>query len=149
MGAYCTISRGSIDVQPTLIVELLPIGVRGVLYAAFLAALMSSVDSYTNSAATMFCLDVYAPMKKRPMGDGELVTVAKYASIAIALFSYAAAGVAVDLNGLLLGAKLSYTPADMLEPVPDSSVALYEMMPFELSLFGGIALGSHDRHHWR
>ena len=34
-------------------------GLRGVLYAAFLAALMSSIDSYANSAATIFTRDVY------------------------------------------------------------------------------------------
>jgi SSS family solute:Na+ symporter len=47
------------EVYPRLIRELLPTGLRGLLYAAFLAALMSSVDSYTNSAATIFCRDVY------------------------------------------------------------------------------------------
>jgi solute:Na+ symporter, SSS family len=46
-------------VYPRLIQQLLPIGLRGVLYAAFLAALMSSIDSYANSAATIFTRDIY------------------------------------------------------------------------------------------
>jgi SSS family solute:Na+ symporter len=46
-------------VYPQLIEKLLPVGVRGILYAAFLAALMSSVDSYANSAATIFTRDIY------------------------------------------------------------------------------------------
>lgn len=50
------------EVYPRLIQQLLPVGLRGVLYAAFLAALMSSVDSYANSAATIFTRDIYQPL---------------------------------------------------------------------------------------
>ena len=79
----------SIDqAYPRLISDYLPAYLGGFFLAVLLGAVFSSFNSLLNSAATMFCLDVYAPMKKRPMGDGELVTVAKYASIAIALFSF-------------------------------------------------------------
>lgn len=44
---------------PTLASRLLPIGLRGLFVAAFLAALMSSVDSYLNSAATIFSYDLW------------------------------------------------------------------------------------------
>lgn len=43
---------------PTLVGTLLPAGLRGLFVAAFLAALMSSIDSYLNSAATIVCHDV-------------------------------------------------------------------------------------------
>ena len=66
----------------------MPAYLGGFFLAVLLGAVFSSFNSLLNSAATMFCLDVYAPMRKRALGDGELVTVAKYASIAIALFSF-------------------------------------------------------------
>ena len=44
---------------PRLIGELLPSGLRGLFVAAFLAALMSSIDSYLNSAATIVSHDLY------------------------------------------------------------------------------------------
>ncbi len=47
------------DIYPILIHELLPPGLTGLVFAAFLAALMSSVDSYLNSAATLWTKDIY------------------------------------------------------------------------------------------
>ena len=52
----------------TLIKEIMPTGLLGIFFAAFLAGLMSSVDSFLNSAATVWTTDIY---KKyfRPDGD--------------------------------------------------------------------------------
>ncbi len=47
------------QVYPTLIHNLLPPGLVGLVFAAFLAALLSSVDSYLNSAATLWTKDIY------------------------------------------------------------------------------------------
>jgi len=44
---------------PQLVAGLLPTGLRGIFLAAFLAALMSSVDSYLNSASTLVAHDIY------------------------------------------------------------------------------------------
>lgn len=55
---YPGLERGD-DIYPTLIHDLLPPGLTGLLFAAFLAALMSSVDSYLNSAATLWTKDIY------------------------------------------------------------------------------------------
>lgn len=43
---------------PMLVRDILPAGLRGLMFAAFFAALMSSVDSYLNSCSTMFVSDV-------------------------------------------------------------------------------------------
>ena len=53
---------------PTLIRELLPAGLKGLMFAAFFAALMSSVDSYLHSCVTIFIGDVYRPMHKIASG---------------------------------------------------------------------------------
>jgi len=44
---------------PMLVRDVLPAGLKGLMFAAFFAALMSSVDSYLNSCSTMFVSDVY------------------------------------------------------------------------------------------
>lgn len=48
------------EAVPTLIRDLLPPGLTGLMFAAFFAALMSSVDSYLNSCSTVFISDIYA-----------------------------------------------------------------------------------------
>ncbi|MBN1421903.1 MAG: sodium/solute symporter [Planctomycetes bacterium] len=48
------------EAMPTLLRTLLPSGLRGLVFAAFLAALMSSVDSYLNSAATLWTKEIWA-----------------------------------------------------------------------------------------
>ena len=76
---------------PQLIRDVLPPYLSGFFLAVLLGAVFSSFNSLLNSAATLFCLDVYAPMRKRAMGDSELVRVAKIASVVIALFSFVVA----------------------------------------------------------
>ncbi len=51
------------DAIPTLIRLLLPPGLRGLMFAGFLAALMSSVDSSLNSATALWTQDVFAKVK--------------------------------------------------------------------------------------
>jgi len=70
-------------VYPRLILELLPVGLRGVLYAAFLAALMSSVDSYTNSAATIFTNDIYRRFFARDRSDGHYLRTGRLVSLLV------------------------------------------------------------------
>lgn len=68
-------------------------------------------------------------------------------AVALGFFNYYAVGVAADINGLLLGGKLSYIPSELSRPIPDSSIEQYRLDPFEVSFFAGLALGGHDRHH--
>ena len=79
----------SIDqAYPRLIRDYLPAYLGGFFLAVLLGAVFSSFNSLLNSAATLFCLDVYAPMRKTPPSDTEMVRVAKLASVVIALFSF-------------------------------------------------------------
>ncbi|MBL4572297.1 MAG: solute:sodium symporter family transporter [Gammaproteobacteria bacterium] len=73
---------------PRLIRDVLPVYATGFFLAVLLGAVFSSFNSLLNSAATLFCLDVYAPMKKGEVSDAQLLRVAKIASIVIALFSF-------------------------------------------------------------
>ena len=65
------------DVYPHLIHTFLPSGLTGLVFAAFLAALMSSVDSYLNSAATLWTKDVYQALFRPGMPDRHYMIVGK------------------------------------------------------------------------
>lgn len=62
---------------PMLVSELLPVGFRGMFVAAFLAALMSSIDSYLNSAATIVSNDIYHRFIDRNVTEERLLTVGR------------------------------------------------------------------------
>ena len=82
----------SIDLAyPRLIRDVMPVYATGFFLAVLLGAVFSSFNSLLNSAATLFCLDVYLPMKKNKVSDEHLLKIAKIASVAIALFSFVVA----------------------------------------------------------
>ncbi len=76
---------------PTLIRDVLPPALMGLFLAVLLGAVFSSFNSLVNSAATLFCLDILPAVRKAPMSDAGIVRTAKFASVVIALFSFAAA----------------------------------------------------------
>ena len=65
------------DIYPTLLVHLLPAGLAGVVFAGFLAALMSSVDSYLNSASTLWTIDLYQRHINRKASPEKLFRVGR------------------------------------------------------------------------
>ncbi len=52
-------------VYPTMMFDLLPIGIRGLVFTGFIAAIMSSIDSTLNSASTLVTMDFVAKLKPR------------------------------------------------------------------------------------
>ena len=65
---------------PLLVRELLPVGLRGLVAASLLAALMSSLSSVFNSCSTLFTIDIYKKMdpeasERRLIWVGRLATV--------------------------------------------------------------------------
>jgi SSS family solute:Na+ symporter len=70
------------QVFPTLVTSLLPSGVRGLVVACLMAALMSSLASLFNSAATLFTVDMYE--KLRPgKSEKHLVMVGRIATCVV------------------------------------------------------------------
>lgn len=72
-------------VFPTMVAELLPVGLRGLVVAALLSALMSSLASLFNSSATLFTVDIYE--KLRPgRREKHLVNVGRIATAIVVFF---------------------------------------------------------------
>ena len=66
-------------VFPTLVTSLLPDGMRGLIIACMLAALMSSLASLFNSSASLFTVDIYEKLvpnrsQKHYVGAGRVAT---------------------------------------------------------------------------
>ena len=79
----------SIDLAyPALIRDVLPKYMAGFFLAVLLGAVFSSFNSLINSAATLFCLDIYSPWKNGSVNEVEMIRVAKIASVLIAIFSF-------------------------------------------------------------
>lgn len=76
------------EAYPALIRDVFPIWMMGFFLAVLFGAVFSSFNSLLNSAATMFTLDIYAPMRRAPLTDRQAVRMAMIASVVIALFSF-------------------------------------------------------------
>ena len=59
-----------------LVNEKMPVGLRGLMLAVMLAALMSSLTSIFNSSSTIFTMDIYTRFRKNP-GEKELLLVGR------------------------------------------------------------------------
>jgi SSS family solute:Na+ symporter len=62
---------------PFLIKQLLPMGLRGIMFAALFGAVMSSLDSMLNSAATIFTIDLYKRHWKKDASGKKLVAIGR------------------------------------------------------------------------
>ncbi|XP_041463706.1 sodium/glucose cotransporter 4-like [Lytechinus variegatus] len=67
---------------PRLVVELMPTGLRGLMLATMLAAMISSLTSIFNAASSMFVIDVWYKIRPRST-ELELVIVGKLATIVL------------------------------------------------------------------
>jgi SSS family solute:Na+ symporter len=70
------------QVFPTMVATLLPAGLRGLVVAALLAALMSSLSSLFNSTATLFTVDVYEKLHPKA-SQAMLVRVGRLATLVV------------------------------------------------------------------
>ena len=70
---------------PVLVSNLLPVGLRGLVLAGMLSALMSALASLFNSTATLFTVDIYKRLKPES-SEGHLVTVGRIATGAVIVF---------------------------------------------------------------
>lgn len=86
--------QGSINVAdeayPWLLRNFAPAGIRGLAFAALVAAVVSSLASMLNSTSTIFTLDIYKPLIKPNASEHELVRTGRIAALValvIAIFS--------------------------------------------------------------
>ena len=85
---------------PTMIKSILPPGLIGLMFSAFFAGLMSSVDSLLNSTATLFTKDIYEPFFKKGATDKHYLKVGKISTLVLLIVGVATAPISSRYPGI-------------------------------------------------
>jgi SSS family solute:Na+ symporter len=89
--AYALTQKGDIALElpdhalPTLIGTLLPVGLKGIVVAGLLAALMSSLSSVFNSCSTLITWDIYKKLKPEA-SEKTLLLIGRIATVILVAF---------------------------------------------------------------
>ncbi|XP_063303585.1 sodium/myo-inositol cotransporter [Pelobates fuscus] len=83
---------------PRLVMKVLPVGLRGLMMAVMIAALMSDLDSIFNSASTIFTLDIYKFMRKTATSR-ELMLVGRVFVAFMVVISIAWVPIIIEMQG--------------------------------------------------
>ncbi|XP_033106014.1 sodium/glucose cotransporter 4-like isoform X1 [Anneissia japonica] len=85
--AICGVPAGCSNIAyPKLVLELMPTGLKGLMMAAMLAALMSSLTSIFNSASTVFTIDIWLMIRKKA-SEAELMIVGRVCTVGLVFVS--------------------------------------------------------------
>ncbi|OZC57049.1 sodium:solute symporter [Rhodococcus sp. RS1C4] len=68
---------------PTVVTNLMPVGLLGLLVAALLAVVMSTASSYINSSAVVFTDDLYRPLAKQSTSQRKRLKIERVLSVAV------------------------------------------------------------------
>ncbi|XP_037666151.1 sodium/glucose cotransporter 5 isoform X2 [Choloepus didactylus] len=101
---------------PKLVLELMPVGLRGLLVAVLMAALMSSLTSIFNSSSTLFTMDVWRRLRPRA-GERELLLVGRLVIVALVGVSVAWIPVLQGSNGGQLFIYMQSVTSSLAPPV--------------------------------
>jgi solute:Na+ symporter, SSS family len=85
---YPDVAADTNSAFPTLVTRLMPAGLQGMMIAAMLAALMSSLSAVFNSSSTIFTMDFYRKFKPRA-SERELVRVGRLTTVVMVVLSLA------------------------------------------------------------
>ncbi|XP_061579366.1 sodium/myo-inositol cotransporter [Cololabis saira] len=83
---------------PRLVMAVMPVGLRGLMMAVMIAALMSDLDSIFNSASTIFTLDIYQTIRSEA-SQRELLVVGRMFVVVMVAISLAWVPVIIDMQG--------------------------------------------------
>jgi SSS family solute:Na+ symporter len=87
---------------PTMIMTLLPVGITGVVIAAYIAAIMSTADSCLIGPVTIFTHDIYRKYLRPNATDRQLMRVARWLTIGLGILAVALAYQVPNILDLVL-----------------------------------------------
>ncbi|RVE57895.1 hypothetical protein OJAV_G00203870 [Oryzias javanicus] len=97
--AVCGSTAGCSNIAyPRLVMAVMPVGLRGLMMAVMIAALMSDLDSIFNSASTIFTLDIYQTFRKKA-SQRELLFVGRMFVVMMVVISIAWVPVIIEMQG--------------------------------------------------
>lgn len=94
---------------PALVSLVLPKYLTGFYCAVIFGAVLSTYNSLLNSAATLFCFDIYKPVLNPTVTDEKLIKVAKIVATFLAIFSMFVAPLTMYAEGGLFEVMRRFT----------------------------------------
>ncbi|GAA5221095.1 sodium:solute symporter [Membranihabitans marinus] len=85
---------------PSLMMNLLPVGLRGLVAAGLMAALMSSLASVFNSCSTIFTVDIYKKIYPHTE-EKKLLTIGRIATIVVVILGILWIPIMQNISGVL------------------------------------------------
>ncbi|XP_069399059.1 sodium/mannose cotransporter SLC5A10 isoform X2 [Ovis canadensis] len=101
---------------PKLVMELMPTGLRGLMVAVMMAALMSSLTSIFNSSSTLFTMDIWRRLRPGA-GERELLLVGRLVIVVLVGVSVAWIPVLQGSNGGQLFIYMQSVTSSLAPPV--------------------------------
>ena len=89
-GTVGSISKSD-EAYPWLLQNFVPVGVRGLSFAALVAAVVSSLASMINSTSTVFTLDIYKAYIKPAATDKQMIRVGRWVAVVALVIATAVA----------------------------------------------------------
>ena len=71
------------DAYPWLLSNFIGKGLKGLVFAALIAAIVSSLSSMTNSSSTIFTMDIFKPLIKKDASEKTLVRTGRITALAV------------------------------------------------------------------
>lgn len=97
--AVCGSQAGCSNIAyPRLVMAVMPVGLRGLMMAVMIAALMSDLDSIFNSSSTIFTLDIYQTFRGKA-SQRELLIVGRIFVVIMVGISIAWVPVIIEMQG--------------------------------------------------
>ncbi len=122
-------------VYPEL-VKILPVGVKGLIIAGILGAMMSSLSACFNSCSTLFTMDIYKP--RRPnTSETSLVWIGRVATVIMVLLGLGWATIAEKMGGTQIYIYLQKIQAYISPPI--AAVFLFGVLNKRLNGVGATA----------
>ena len=75
------------EAYPWLLQHVVPTGIKGLIFAALIAAIVSSFSAIINSASTIFTMDLYKPHFRPLASDKHLLFIGRLSSIIVVFLS--------------------------------------------------------------
>ncbi|KAM9324691.1 sodium/glucose cotransporter 4 [Gastrophryne carolinensis] len=139
---YCQVATScSNTAYPKLVIRLMPIGLKGLMIAVILAALMSSLTSIFNSASTIFTLDLWLRIRKNA-GERELMIVGRVFIVILVVISIVWIPIIQAANSGLLFDYMQSVTSYLSPPVTAIFIlAIFVKRVNEQGAFWGLVIG--------
>ncbi|MFT7812094.1 sodium/myo-inositol cotransporter 2 isoform X2 [Arapaima gigas] len=126
---------------PKLVIELMPSGLRGLMIAVMMAALMSSLTSIFNSSSTLFTIDIWRKYR-HGASEKELLLVGRIVTVILVIISVVWIPILQSANSGQLYVYIQSVTSYLAPPVTSIFVlAVFWKRTNEMGAFWGLMVG--------